>query len=41
MLQVIMQIDLYSYITHVFVQDDHKHKLLAILYLIIFKKHKN
>jgi len=41
MLQIIMQIDLNSYIAHVLLQDNYKYKLLTILYLIIFEKHKN
>jgi len=41
MLQIIMQIDLDSYIIYIFLQDNYKHKLLTISYLLIFKKHRD
>jgi hypothetical protein len=40
MLQITMQIDLNSYITYVLLQDNYNYRLLTILYLIIFEKHK-
>ncbi len=41
MLQIIIQVNLDSYIIYMLLQDDYKHKLLTIFYLLIFKKHKN
>ncbi len=40
-LQIIMQINLDFYIIYMLLQDDYKHKLLTISYLLIFKKYKN